>query len=525
MTADTHRRDDAGPREEHIAVDRPIAVESPAGRGVRWRWMIPLLVIAGAAGVWWMSTASQPTDDAAAEAASVPRATSAVVQTDLVSETAYAGTLGRADGELIPTRVAGTITAAAEAGETVAFGDALFEVDGSTVVLLEGGVPAWRSIGLIAEAQPVTNNASGTVTSIVAEGTVVEQGDVIYEVDGEPVTALYGDVPAHRTLREDVDEGADVLQLEQALSDLGYDTSGSMTIDEDYTAFTETLVETWQDEVGSEVDGVVDLGEVVFIAGPTLVTSVDVTVGQTVTPGQALLTVAGGDVIGTDVHQLEMALSEAGFDPGPVDGSFSVESHGAVVAWQESLGVDADGVVDLGEVVFLPVPVRVSGNPITVGGSVQAGSSVLEVTSEDTVVLMDLPAEDQGAVTEGMTVMVELPDATEVPAVVTSVASVATVSAENSTVFAVTAQLEDPAAGAGLEEAPVDVLVVTDSVQDVIAVPVASLLALAEGGYAVEVDDGGGATRLVAVEPGFFADGFVEVSGADLEPGDLVVMP
>ena len=60
--------------------------------------------------------------------------------------------------------------------------------------------------------------------------------------------------------------------------------------------------------------------------------------------------------------------------------------------------------------------------------------------------------------------------------------------------------------------------------EDVIAVPVAALLALAEGGYAVEVDAGGGATRLVAVEPGFFADGLVEVSGG-LEPGDRVVVP
>ena len=54
--------------------------------------------------------------------------------------------------------------------------------------------------------------------------------------------------------------------------------------------------------------------------------------------------------------------------------------------------------------------------------------------------------------------------------------------------------------------------------------PVEALLALAEGGYAVEVDDGGAATHLVGVELGVFADGWVEVTG-DVEAGDQVVVP
>ena len=84
--------------------------------------------------------------------------------------------------------------------------------------------------------------------------------------------------------------------------------------------------------------------------------------------------------------------------------------------------------------------------------------------------------------------------------------------------------MDDPSAASGLDEAPVDVKVITDSVEDVIAVPVAALLALAEGGYAVELDGGDGGTRLIAVDPGFFADGLVEVEG-DLAAGDRVVIP
>ena len=54
-----------------------------------------------------------------------------------------------------------------------------------------------------------------------------------------------------------------------------------------------------------------------------------------------------------------------------------------------------------------------------------------------------------------------------------------------------------------------------------LAVPVEAVLALAEGGYAVEVVDGA-TTHLVGVELGPFVDGQVEVVG-DVAEGDTVV--
>ena len=62
------------------------------------------------------------------------------------------------------------------------------------------------------------------------------------------------------------------------------------------------------------------------------------------------------------------------------------------------------------------------------------------------------------------------------------------------------------------------------SADDVLAVPVEALLALAGGGYALEVSDGAEATHLVRVELGVFADDLVAVSG-DIEAGDQVVVP
>jgi hypothetical protein len=64
-------------------------------------------------------------------------------------------------------------------------------------------------------------------------------------------------------------------------------------------------------------------------------------------------------------------------------------------------------------------------------------------------------------------------------------------------------------------------------VKDVLSVPVSALLAMAGGGYAVEVVDAGGARRLVRVETGLFDDsaGRVQVAGAGLAAGQNVVVP
>jgi multidrug efflux system membrane fusion protein len=59
---------------------------------------------------------------------------------------------------------------------------------------------------------------------------------------------------------------------------------------------------------------------------------------------------------------------------------------------------------------------------------------------------------------------------------------------------------------------------------DVLAVPVPALLALAEGGYGVQVVEGD-TTRTVAVETGLFADGKVEITGNGLQAGLKVAVP
>jgi len=58
----------------------------------------------------------------------------------------------------------------------------------------------------------------------------------------------------------------------------------------------------------------------------------------------------------------------------------------------------------------------------------------------------------------------------------------------------------------------------------VLAVPVAALLALPEGGFGVEIVEGN-TTRIVAVKTGMFAAGRVEVSGEGIAEGMKVGVP
>lgn len=411
-------------------------------------------------------------------------------------------------------------------------GGVLFEIDGEPVVLLYGSVPAYRDLSVSDDPLVVASRSSGTTTWVAEEGTVVEQGVVIYEVDGEPVVALYGDVPAFRTIADPVRgdnlTGPDVLQLETALVALGFDPDSELTVDEEFTGRTENIVEDWQESIGVEETGAVVLGSVVFIPGPTQIVTAEVTTGDVVNSGSVVMTLAGDDAMtGIDVLQLEAALAALGYDANGamlVDGVFTPETKTAVIAWQESVGLDPDGIVHLGEVVFLADPVRISDRTTPPGSPVNSGGSVLAITSNEIVVTAQLPAADQGTLEAGDAVTVELPSGSDVEATVESVDTVATRGAEE-TYFEVVVVLDDPSVAGSLDEAPVDVEYITDSASNVVAVPVTALVALREGGYAVEIDSGNGTTQLISVEPGFYADGYVEVEANGLTAGMLVVVP
>lgn len=297
-----------------------------------------------------------------------------------------------------------------------------------------------------ADARVLASAVPGTVTALAPEGSTVRRGGVLYALDGRATRLLYGSVPAWRTLRQGVSDGRDVRQLEQNLVALGYDPDGAIDVDDHFDSATAA----------------------------------------------------------------------------------------AVRRWEKARGITADGVVELGEVVFLPGPRRIGEHRVSVGTVVQPGTELTETTSTRQVVTVKLDARRQDLVRTGDRVTVELPDGRTVRGRVTEVGRVAQTDEtgqaqseegegdEQEPYVLVTVTLDSRVRS--FDQAPVDVHVAKERKGDVLAVPVEAILALAGGGYAVEVVEDG-VRRLVPVRLGTFADGYVEIEGRGVREGMRVAVP
>ncbi len=233
---------------------------------------------------------------------------------------------------------------------------------------------------------------------------------------------------------------------------------------------------------------------------------------------------------GPDVKQLEQNLVALGDDPDhqvTVDNHYTAATAAAVERWQKARGLDQTGTFTTGmPAVFLPWAARVQTVNATAGGQAAPGAPVLTVTSDVHQVSIDLDVSQQSYVHTGDHVDVVLPDGRHAAGRVSDVGRVAQTQGEapnQTTTITVTVALDHPNAGGRLDQAPVDVDVTTQTRRSVLTVPVTALLALREGGYAVEAVDAAGRHKLVAVRLGVFSNGMVEASGAGLRAGMKVV--
>jgi hypothetical protein len=113
---------------------------------------------------------------------------------------------------------------------------------------------------------------------------------VLYTADDQPVVSLIGDLPAWRTLEVGIDDGADVRQLEENLVALGY--GSGVEVDRSFTTATAAAVEASETDLGrSRPDGVVAIGDVVFVSAPGDVLRHEASVGDTLEPGSPVLAV------------------------------------------------------------------------------------------------------------------------------------------------------------------------------------------------------------------------------------------
>ena len=249
---------------------------------------------------------------------------------------------------------------------------------------------------------------------------------------------------------------------------------------------------------------------------------------------------SASDVKGPDVQALNAALVALGYATSatldPTSDEFGSQTKAAVKKLQAHLGVTEDGALALGQIVFVPTAARITSLPTgtSLGASAAPGSPILNATSPDRLVTIDLDATQQSEVKAGDAVTITLPDQRTTPGVVWSVGTVATAPASDSPTGStsnptITVEVvpTDPKATGKLDQAPVTVSITTATVKNVLVVPVNALLALATGGYAVEEVATDAVHHLVAVELGLFddAEGLVEVHGSGLAVGQRVVVP
>ncbi|TDD28320.1 HlyD family efflux transporter periplasmic adaptor subunit [Actinomadura sp. KC06] len=265
--------------------------------------------------------------------------------------------------------------------------------------------------------------------------------------------------------------------------------------------------------------------------------------GATVKRGGALLKVAGDPVTlmyggspmyrtlkngdsGKDVRQLEQNLRALGYQGMTVDEEFTGATEIAVKEWQDDRGLEQTGMVDGVQVVFLDGPVQIREVKAPEGKQTAKGQPVLTVAGTRRVVHVDLDADKQDLARKGAKVSVELPGGKKVEGTISSVSEVAQSTGEGQekkTTIGVDISLGDAGTGR-FDEAPVSVELESERREDVLSVPVEALLALREGGFGVEVVDGG-RRRLAAVEIGAFGGGRVEVAGAGVAEGVQVGVP
>ncbi len=340
--------------------------------------------------------------------------------------------------------------------------------------------------GSAAGGSATGGGSSGTVYISrldVAAGRTISNGEKLAEIDGEPLFALGGRVPAWRDITPG-ESGPDVAELQKALASLGYydhgDTPGF------FGAATQDAVSLYYEHLGytPPATGGVPMTDVIFLPSlPAKVIAVNGARGQQ--PGQPFLELAARGSLAL-TGELPPAYA-AQVKPGLT-----------VKIFDEVTGIHATGTVtDVGTATTItPVGaiVDVGGGSASVGSTGSAGSGSTGSGSTGTA-----GASNSGnAANPGATAFIPLTvrPSTQLPAALNG---------ENVLVTVETGRTEGP----------------------VLTVPVAAVVTTASGTSYVTVAGAHGGQTRVPVTPGISENGYVQVTPATsraLAAGDRVVV-
>ena len=324
---------------------------------------------------------------------------------------------------------------------------------------------------------PIKAGTDGQVTWLPKFGGTVTRGEPLFRVDDQPVVLFYGRTPLFRRLDGIGLVGRDVKVVADNLRALGYSIGN-------------------QPAVGSLIrqPATSDEDPPSTITTPTAAATDPAGPGRTSTPAPRIAVRPGDAVLTTTLRA-------------------------AIRRWQRDIGATPTGVLELGSIVVQPQRIRVSSLTGQLGDP--ADSPLISVTRTAKVVTVSLKADEMESARGARRVTITLPSGDRVKGRITSISRVVATpdGQDNAPTATATITVTRASTIKNLDSAPVQVDLIAEARTGVLAVPVGALLALSEGGYAVQVQGGG----LVPVTLGLFAKGMVEIKGDRLAEGTTVV--
>ncbi|MDR1633578.1 MAG: hypothetical protein LBS27_01355 [Bifidobacteriaceae bacterium] len=464
---------------------------------------VTVAVLAGAAvgAVWWGKAKN---GDQKAKTAEVR--TAAVERTSLTSGLELRGTL--AFGE--PKELAGAqgiVTKLPEAGSILKVGEPILEVEGSPVFLLQGEIPLWRDLSagmsgidvdtlrqaLVALGFSAGDTAAATPYDAALAGAI----DALYAAGGYPAPSTRPDAVG---LREAANQELAAAREAAAAARQGLAAARRGPSGQEKTAAAEAVAAADRALAKARRCSEADRAE------------------QYGTGGECDVEAAKGNL-----NSAQAALADLNQATDTSAEQAALTSAEAALATAQTkadqAALSAVGPKDI--LIVATAEMRVDQVLAKIGQS--AEGPVVSYTDTTVFANVDLTDAQRKILVTGSPVEVSLPDGTVLEG---QVGEVTASRQDPDTWETIPARaridMEDQATLTEAGLSGVTIAMIQDQAADALVVPVTALLALSEGGYAVELKGGG----LVGVEIGLIQDTRAQITPTtgDLEEGDLVVI-
>jgi len=507
-----------------------------------------LIVIAALAyGGYYFGT--QNTEDSTSSK-TLELTTVSIQKGDLAKKEEYNGTLRQTDKKILNSPTNGVVTFLPKEGSVVNFGEVLFIIDNKPVILLQGSTPFYRTLDLNSDPGVDIKQVEEALVYLGYADSTFVPDEVFDEQTSKMLNTLYIDYG--------IDTKSEITPTEQVLINQKQDEIELLenTVSDGGTTLSEVnnkkkLLDDAKENATKE--------NAAWQAAENEIERIQNLIAELTYESMSEDTRAGRKAqYEEDIKTQERIQSrEAGKESG-IDAAEQLAIDNAQKAYDDTLesyneGVDRDAELakareELNELqlssiseTFSPTNAFASKTPIIagsiindLGSAVALNSPLYNISSVGIEVVFQVDATDQETVTLGKNVEIELPTDERVPTVITFIDQVVT-QTQAGDFIEVVLEVLNPEEVEAYDQAPVKVFLTTEVSENVLYVPVNALLALAEGGYALEVYEGvaegstfegesGVDTTYVAVEIGVFTDGFVEVIG-NIQEGQLVVVP